>query len=63
MQEPTHAPGWRGRPARYEDLRADMDDAAIELERWLSVGCIIGGAISLLAAALAFGGDLIAGHL
>lgn len=52
MQEPTHAPGWRGRP-RLTGPISDHDTPATTLEAILYTGIgalaflIVGGAIAL----------------
>lgn len=49
MNDPTHAPGWRGRPASYVDLRDRADANPFEI--FCYFGCAIGAAICLGAAA------------
>lgn len=59
MNEPTHAPGWRGKPRSYADLAGENDSAH---DRSL-IFCVIGAMLAIGAAVLAFAADLIAGHL
>lgn len=49
MTTPKHAPGWRGRPTSYVDLRDDGEANAFEI--FCTFGAVIGGAICLAAAA------------
>lgn len=55
MHEPTHAPGWRGRPASYSDLQSDLDTRAGDvLAAWFTFGCVIGAAACGFAALIAW---------
>ena len=54
MHEPTHAPGWRGRPVSYIDLKSADADALNPFEIFVTFGCVIGAAVALAAAAIAW---------
>jgi hypothetical protein len=62
MHEPTHAPGWRGRPRRYGPLEG-MNEAGERLERFFQVGCFSLCGVTLAIAGYAWLADLLAGHL
>lgn len=57
MHDPTHAPGWRGRPVSYTDLRRD-DDQPNPLELFCYFGCAIGALVCLAAAGLAWAPEI-----
>jgi hypothetical protein len=65
MTEPTHAPGWRGRPRRIGPLESELNVPAwlVLLERVAPIGCFTIAAFSLALAAYAFGADYLAGHI
>lgn len=57
MTEPTHAPGWRGRPTSYVELRRNADQlSSLELYS-LFVAVLLAGA-SLAAAAIVWAGPV-----
>ena len=63
VNEPTHAPGWRGRPRRYGPIEDDT------LPRWLEIlealapaGCFGVFVLTMALVAYAYGADLLAGH-
>lgn len=60
MNDPTHAPGWRGKPRSYADLTGEHDEAD-RLERLAVIGCGIGAAASLIAALITGVGNWIMG--
>jgi hypothetical protein len=62
MNEPTHAPGWRGRPRRYGPIEA-MHEEAERLERAFRVGCFSLTGLTLAIAGYAWLADALAGHL
>lgn len=62
MTEPTHAPGWRGRPRRIGPI-AEMEEAASGLEAVCLAGCAAGAAISLFIAAFVYASCYLRGHL
>lgn len=48
MEQPRHAPGWRGRPASYADLRpADNSDELNSFEIFSIFGCLLMAAAAL----------------
>lgn len=64
MTEPTHAPGWRGRPNRIGPILAmgerERPSALDRLFCWI---CYSLAASTLAVAAYAWGADFFAGHL
>lgn len=65
MNDPTHAPGWRGRAVRREPIVGQYDQPAwIDvLERLAVPACYTIAALVLFLAFYAFGVDWLAGHL
>lgn len=47
MHEPTHAPGWRGRPASYADLQPSDESRINSLEIFCAFGCVLGAAVAI----------------
>jgi hypothetical protein len=62
MQEPTHAPGWRGRPRRFGPIHDDSPPRSC-LELVLYAVCYSIGAGTLAIGVLAWTADLFAGHI
>jgi hypothetical protein len=65
LQDPTHAPGWRGRPRRYGPLENEIDIPA-----WLRIleaiapwGCFVTAGAVLAIVGYMFAADWWAGHL
>jgi hypothetical protein len=65
MQEPTHAPGWRGRPRRVGPIVGiDQTGAAGErLERAFRLICYVMGAGTFGLGAFVWAADFLAGHI
>jgi hypothetical protein len=65
MNDPTHAPGWRGRPVRHGPIEGQNERPAwlLMLEAFAPAGCMIVAAITLAIAAYAWSTDFLAGHL
>lgn len=62
MNEPTHAPGWRGRPRRYGPI-AGMNEEGRRLERAFQWGCFTLCAFTLAIAGYAWLADALTGHI
>jgi hypothetical protein len=64
MIEPTHAPGWRGRPRRYGPIEeAYQGDRLERVERAFQWTCYMMGTGVVALAAYAWGIDALAGHI
>lgn len=65
MQEPTHAPGWRGRPRRVGPIVGIDETAATgeRLERTFRLICYVMGAGTLGLGAFVWAADFLAGHI
>lgn len=62
MHDPTHAPGWRGRPRRFGPL-VGMGEEPHQLERILYGTSAVLALVPIVVAAYVWGADLLAGHL
>jgi hypothetical protein len=64
MMEPTHAPGWRGRPQRSGPIVGMYQRQPGErLGRALRIACYTLAAATILLAAYAWAADAWAGHI
>lgn len=65
MNDPRHAPDWRGRPVRRGPIVGQYDEPAwiATLERIAVPGCFILAGVTLFLTFYAFGVDWLAGHL
>lgn len=65
MNEPTHAPGWRGRPRRIGPVESDynLPRWQIRLEAVAPLGCTIMAGAAIILAVYCWTADYFAGHL